>query len=85
MYVSLCFGNIIVRTKQGVITIRISVNDELNIVQIWANRSDTISIKDIITPPKYKNYKMVIYRSGDTKLYRATRDILAYNKENSTD
>lgn len=67
------------------IAIRISVNDELGIIQVWTSRNDTSIKKDIIVPPKYKNYKMVIYHSGDTKLYRATRDILAYNMENSTD
>lgn len=68
------------------IIIRITINDEIKVVQFWCNKEDTNApdfmnkINEMFTKvaPNDK-FKKVIYRSGNGDLLSATSELLLRN------
>ncbi len=65
---------------------KISVNDELKIVEVWLSKTENddpviqARLKSIYAAYKQKKYMVVVYKSGAQELYTHVRDLLAYNK-----
>ena len=72
--------------KKGVTTIRITVNEDIKIVQFWCGKEDTEApgftekIEEIFAQiaPGDK-FKKVIYRSGNGNLLSATSELIRRN------
>ena len=69
-------------TKE-VIAIRISVNDELKVVQFWCTEDEANISFDKIDIP-FEKYRKVIYRSGKSDLNDLTAAIVKHNIKSPT-